>query len=91
MTRKITTITRQNLLKLAQTLSRDDLCWLIEQLYYLLGDDEAQQVWRLNLVALREQIRQDGGLQLGQTKEEALTRLRQTRYEIFEAEYAHLY
>jgi len=39
----------------------------------------------------REQIRQDGGLQVGTTKDEVVERLRQTRREIFEAEYAHLY
>jgi hypothetical protein len=43
------------------------------------------------LTALREQIRQEGGLSVGLTKEELVERLRQTRTEIFEAEYAHLY
>jgi hypothetical protein len=44
-----------------------------------------------DLAALRKQIAQDGGLKIGNTKEEVVERLRQTRREIFEAEYAHLY
>jgi hypothetical protein len=47
--------------------------------------------WLRDLAALREQIRQDGGLNVGSTKEEVVERLRQTRREIFETEYAHLY
>jgi len=50
-----------------------------------------QRAWRRNVAALREQIRQDGGLHVGTTKEEVVERLRQSRREIFEAEYAHLY
>ncbi len=50
-----------------------------------------QRAWRRNLAALRAQIRRDGGLQIGSTKEEVVERLRQSRLEIFEAEYAHLY
>jgi hypothetical protein len=44
-----------------------------------------------DLTALREEIRQAGGLKVGTTKDEVVERLRQTRREIFEAEYAHLY
>ena len=47
--------------------------------------------WLRDLVALRKQIRQDGGLQVGTSRDEVVERLRQTRREIFEAEYAHLY
>lgn len=50
-----------------------------------------RRAWLRNLATLREQIRQDGGLQVGTTKDEVVERLRQTRREIFEAEYAHLY
>lgn len=50
-----------------------------------------KQSWLQDLTALREQIRQEGGLSVGLTKEELVERLRQTRTEIFEAEYAHLY
>lgn len=47
--------------------------------------------WLRDLTALREEIRQAGGLKVGTTKDEVVERLRQTRREIFEAEYAHLY
>ncbi len=47
--------------------------------------------WLRDLAALREQIRQDGGLQVGASRDEVVERLRRTRQEIFEAEYAHLY
>jgi predicted transcriptional regulator len=47
--------------------------------------------WLRDLNALRQQIQEDGGLQVGQTKEEIVAKLRQTREEIFETEYANLY
>lgn len=47
--------------------------------------------WQHNLEALRREIRQAGGLRLGGNKEQIIERLRETRREIFEAEYAHLY
>lgn len=50
-----------------------------------------QRAWLRDLAALRKQIRQDGGLQVGSSKDEVIERLRRTRREIFAAEYAHLY
>jgi len=50
-----------------------------------------QRAWLQDLEALRQQIRQDGGLKIGRDKQQIVEKLRQTRYEIFEAEYAHLY
>ena len=50
-----------------------------------------RRAWLRDLTALREEIRQAGGLKVGTTKDEVVERLRQTRREIFEAEYAHLY
>ena len=47
--------------------------------------------WQENLQALRQQIQADGGLKISQDPDEMVEQLRQTRYEIFEAEYAHLY
>ena len=61
---------------------------LIAQMVAAAGQ---QRAWRRNLAALREQIREDGGLRVGGTRDEVVERLRQTRREIFEAEYAHLY
>ena len=43
------------------------------------------------LTAPREQIRLDGGLHVGATKDEVVERLRRTRCEMFAAEYACTY
>ncbi len=50
-----------------------------------------QQSWRQEVSRLREEIQQVGGLSVGSDKEAVIERLRQTRREIFDAEYAHLY
>ena len=47
--------------------------------------------WQRNLEDLRREIREAGGLELRGSKEEVIERLRETRREIFETEYAHLY
>jgi hypothetical protein len=47
--------------------------------------------WQRNLEELRRDIRESGGLELQGSKEEVIERLRETRRQIFEAEYAHLY
>jgi hypothetical protein len=47
--------------------------------------------WQRNLESLRREIREAGGLELEGSKEEVIERLRKTRREIFETEYAHLY
>jgi hypothetical protein len=57
----------------------------------LVATAQRKRAWLLDLGALREQIRQEGGLQVGTDKQEVVERLRQTRREIFEAEYVHLY
>jgi len=63
----------------------------VEMIARLVATAQERYAWRRDLTALREQILQDGGLQVGATKDEVVERLRQTRREIFEAEYAHLY
>jgi len=47
--------------------------------------------WQRNLAELRDEIRGARGLTLQGSKEEVIERLRETRRQIFEAEYAHLY
>jgi len=47
--------------------------------------------WQRNLAELRAEIRAAGGLGLQGDKEEVIERLRETRRQIFETEYAHLY
>ncbi|MCA9924901.1 MAG: type II toxin-antitoxin system Phd/YefM family antitoxin [Anaerolineales bacterium] len=47
--------------------------------------------WEEGWRQLRKQVSKSGGIMVGLTKDEIVSRLRQTRQEIFEAEYAHLY
>jgi erythromycin esterase-like protein len=63
---------------------------LVEVIAHLVTDAQRQTAWLQDLAALRQQIQADGGLQLGD-REERVEQLRQTRQEIFDAEYAHLY
>ncbi len=50
-----------------------------------------RRAWLRTLDELREQIKRDGGLHVGANRDEVVERLRQTRQDIFDAEYAHLY
>jgi hypothetical protein len=74
-----------------QALAADEQTDLVGVIGRLVALASQRRAWRRDLAALREQIGQDGGLQVGTTKEEVVERLRQTRREIFEAQYAHLY
>jgi hypothetical protein len=74
-----------------QALAAGEQTGLVEVIRRLVAMASQRHGWLRDLTTLREQIRQDGGLQVGTTKEEVVERLRQTRREIFEAEYAHLY
>jgi hypothetical protein len=74
-----------------QTLAADEQTDPVEVIRRLVATANQRRAWRRDLTALRDQIREEGGLQIGTTKEEVVERLRQTRREIFEAEYAHLY
>jgi hypothetical protein len=74
-----------------QALATDERTDPVEIISRLVKMASQRRAWLRDLTALREQIRQDGGLQVGTTKDQVVERLRQTRREIFEAEYAHLY
>lgn len=74
-----------------QTLAQEEQTEPVAILSQLVKAAYRRRAWLNDLAALRKQIEQDGGLQVGGTKEEVVERLRRTRHEIFEAEYAHLY
>jgi hypothetical protein len=74
-----------------QALAADEQTDMVEIIRRLVNMAGQQRGWLRDLAALRDQIRRDGGLHVGNTKEEVIERLRRTRREIFEAEYAHLY
>lgn len=52
---------------------------------------ESRETWVANWQQLRQQVAERGGLMVGLSKEDIVARLRQTRAEIFAAEYDHLY
>jgi hypothetical protein len=80
-----------NLYEKLQALAIEKRTDPIDVIASLVTDATQQKNWLQDLNALRQQIKEDGGLQVGSTKEEVIDRLRQTREEIFETEYAHLY
>jgi RNase adaptor protein for sRNA GlmZ degradation len=63
----------------------------VEVIAALVNSARHRRAWLRDLEPLRAQVRDDGGLHLGATKEQVVARMRQTRRQIFEAEYAHLY
>jgi len=74
-----------------QSLAQEEQTEPVALLSRLVTAARLRRAWLNDLADLREQIAQDGGLQVGATNEEVVEQLRQTRREIFEAEYAHLY
>jgi len=57
----------------------------------LIETAHQRRTWLREFKELREQIKREGGLSIGSSREEVVEQLRQTRREIFDAEYAHLY
>ncbi len=74
-----------------QLLADEEESEPVELIAEFVSAARSQRAWRSDLAALRAQITQDGGLNVGVTKDEVVARLRATRQVIFEAEYAHLY
>ena len=74
-----------------QTLAAEEQLDPIEMLAAWAELAYQRRAWLHGWAELRELIEQEGGLQVGTTKEAVVEQLRRTRYEIFEAEYAHLY
>lgn len=74
-----------------QQLAAEEQADLIEMLRHWIQLAGQRRAWRQDLQDLRHLIQQEGGLQVGMTKEQVVEQMRKTRQEIFEAEYAHLY
>ena len=74
-----------------QSLAAEGQTDPVEVMDRLVTAAKQHRAWVRDLTTLREQIRQDGGLRAGASKEEVVERLRHTRRELFEVEYAHLY
>jgi hypothetical protein len=74
-----------------QELATEERSDPVSVITHLITSAYQHRGWLRDLAELREQIQRDGGLNVGSTKKEVVERLRQTRREIFETEYAHLY
>ena len=74
-----------------QSLGAEEQVNPVQVIARLVETARERRAWLRDLTALREQIHRDGGLQVGETKEAVVEKLRKTRREVFEAEYAHLY
>ncbi|MBC6478408.1 MAG: hypothetical protein GDA56_12155 [Hormoscilla sp. GM7CHS1pb] len=80
-----------NLHEQLQALATAEDTGVVSYLEQLVTDAYQRERWLKTLDNLYQLIQARGGLQLGDTQEEINERLRQTRQEIFEEEYAHLY
>jgi hypothetical protein len=74
-----------------QSLAKNEEQNPVEVIAGLVETARRRRAWLRDLEALRTEVRDDGGLQVGSTKEQVVAQMRQTPREIFEAEYAHLY
>ncbi len=74
-----------------QSMAGETQMDLVEMLTRWTTLAHQRRVWLRELQNLRDLIQQQGGLAVGNTKEEVTAQMRQTRQELFEAEYAHLY
>jgi hypothetical protein len=90
-TRVVTIQLPEKLYDELQSLADEEQAEMVDVIDRLVTTASLHRAWLRDLKALREQIRQEGGLQVGSSKDDVVERLRQTRRTIFEAEYAHLY
>jgi hypothetical protein len=74
-----------------ESLASDEQADMVEMLTRWAKLARQRRTWLQGWQDLQELIRQEGGLQVGATREEVVEQMRKTRREIFEAEYAHLY
>jgi predicted CopG family antitoxin len=74
-----------------QALAEEEHTTLAEVIERLLARQRQRRAWLRDLATLRKQIQRDGGLQIGKTKEAVVEQMRETRRQIFEAEFEHLY
>lgn len=79
------------LLKAQKELAFPRLVDLVSQAVQRYLAEVQNETWQQEFRVFQKQVRADGGFDLGNTKEEIITRLRLQRQELFEAEYAHLY
>lgn len=81
----------QDLVKAQRDLAFQNPVDLIAQAVKRYLAEIEHESWEQEFRNFQKQVRMAGGFQLGDTKEEVITNLREQRRQIFEAEYAHLY
>ena len=77
--------------EIAEAKERQQTRSIAEFIRQAVEEKVARMRWQRDLQELRSEIQEAGGLKLHGSKEEIIERLRETRRQIFEAEYAHLY
>lgn len=74
-----------------ETLEYPDLAALVAKAVQRYLVEVQHETWRREFRALQQQVRAQGGLDVGATQEEVIAKLREQRRQLFEDEYAHLY
>jgi hypothetical protein len=74
-----------------QSLATEEQTDLVEMLSQWVKLARQRRAWIRGWKELQTLVEQEGGLQVGTTREAIVEQMRKTRREIFEAEYAHLY
>jgi hypothetical protein len=72
-------------------LSFPNLMDLVAQAVQRYLAEVRQESWQQEFRSLQQQVRASGGFQLGQTKEEVITCLREQRRQLFMSDYADMY
>lgn len=72
-------------------LSFPSLMDLIAQAVQRYLAEVQHENWQQEFRSLQQQVRNSGGFQLGQTKENVIAHLREQRRQLFESDYADMY
>ena len=81
----------RELVQVQEELDYPSLSDLISQAVQRRLAEIRSQTWQEEFRELQRQVRATGGFDLGETKDEVISRLREIRRQVFEEEYAHLY
>lgn len=74
-----------------QSLATEEQVDLVDMLAHWTTLARQRRSWIQGWKELCTLIQQEGGMQVGATKEQVIEQMRQTRTKIFETDYAHLY
>ena len=88
---KIPNTLYEEILQAQNKLSFPDITDLVRQAiqHYLV--EAKNWAWREDFIKLQQSVIETGGFNLGKSKEEIISNLREQRQEIFETEYENMY